>query len=614
MLRLFKYMSNKLKMLSLLTIVFTIVQVIAFLFIPIFIGQITSLISQKIFLKANNIPFETFTSSVRILRMFTVEGTIPESLKYFSIYFAIALIIGSSSTLFGSILGSYVSVAGAKQIREKLWNHLGTLSQKDIEFFSHAKIMTRFTIDVTRIQFGINVFLRLSIVGPFNLIFGLVFALLTDMKLSVTLGVLIPALMLTMIISSIIVVPYFVKEQRMYEQLNNESQESILGIKVIKSYNLENLQNNKFEDKNWKWNKLSKRSWNAYNLTFAFVNLFANVTTALILLVAGYFIRRDSTGSILEDANKYKETISSASTFINYVVYITVGVIMSTFVIYSLVRSMISGKKINEIFKTKPDIEYVVSDKKIENGHINFNHVSFRYYNDSEKNVLEDITFEAKPGETIGIIGPTGSGKSTIAKLLSLDFKASHGSIKIDGHDIKEIDTKSIHQTIAHVYQKPALLSGSVRSNLLMAKPNASDEELIYSIKAACAYDFVFKLKDNLDAEIQAKGANLSGGQKQRLSIAQGIIKKPKILILDDSTSALDANTESEIKKNLKKLNIDNFVTIIIAQKISSIMDADKILVLEKGKVIDSGQHLDLMRRCALYSEIAKTQLGEENV
>lgn len=609
MFKLYKYMAKKLKYLSILTIFLTTIQVIAFLFIPIFIGQISSLIAQRAFMVANShLPIPDYVD-VTILKMFKVTGTINEALTYFSIYFAIALLVGTIATLSASLLASYIANLGTKQIRQKLWEHLGKLSEKDIEDFTHSKILTRFTIDMSRIQMGINVSLRLTIIGPFNLIFGLVFSLLTDMQLSITLGILVPILMLTMIIAGAIIGPLFSKEQKMYEKLNNESQESILGVKVIKSYNLESLQNEKFEDKNKLWTKLSKRSWNSYNLAFAFVNLFANIITALVLLATGYIAKKN-----VHDISEYKEIISNAATFTNYVMYITIGVIMSTFIIFTLVRSVVSSRKVNEIFAKKPDIDFIISDNKITEGHVKFSDVSFRYYNDSEKNVLEDINFEAKPGEIIGIIGPTGSGKSTIAKLLSLDFKPTYGSLKIDGNDIREIDILSIRNSISHVYQKPLLLSGTIKSNLLMAKPDASEEELIESIQNACAYDFVYKMKDNLNSEILAKGSNLSGGQKQRLSIAQGLIKKPKILILDDSTSALDANTELKIKRNLRKNASERkFVTIIIAQKISSIMDADNILVIDNGKIIAQGKHNDLIEKCSLYSEIANTQLGGED-
>lgn len=610
MFKLLKYIDKKLRFLSFLVLFLTTIQVIAFLFIPIFIGQISSLIAQRAFMVSNpHLPIPDYVN-VTILKMFTVSGTINESLKSFSIYFVIALIIGTISTLGGSLLSSYVSNKGAKQIRQKLWEHLGNLSEKDIEHFTHSKIITRFTIDINRIQMEINLFLRLSIIGPFNLIFGLIFALLTDLQLSITLGILVPILMITMIVTGLLIKPIFSREQKMYERINNESQESILGIKVIKSYNLEKIQDKKFQDQNQSWQKTSKKSWNAYNLAFAFVNLFANLITAIILLATGYIARKNN-----PNVAEYKELISSATTFTNYVMFITVGIIMSTFSIFSIVKSIVSAKKINEIFDTKPDIKYVQSDLKISKGHIVFDHVSFKYHEHAEKNVLDDISFEVLPGKTLGILGVTGSGKSTIAKLINLDFKASSGTVKIDGNDITKIDTKSIRSSISHVYQKPLLLSGSIKENLLMAKKDATEEEIIDCLKSSSAYDFVFKMKDNINAEIKPKGTNLSGGQKQRLSIAQGLIKKPKILILDDSTSALDGTTEANIKKNLKNdAKKNELTTIIIAQKISSIIDADQIIVLDNGKVSAIGNHEFLLKNSPLYYEISKTQLGGQDV
>ncbi|AZZ65240.1 ABC transporter ATP-binding protein [Metamycoplasma phocicerebrale] len=610
MFKLYKYMNKKFKWLSFLTIMLTIFQVIAFLFIPIFIGQISSLISLRAYTQANPSLGIPDYSEVTILKMFVVKGTISESISQFSIYFAVALIAGTIATITASILGSYVSNAGAKQIRQKLWEHIGDLSEKDIEEFNHSKIITRFTIDISRIQMGINAFLRLSIIGPFNLIFGLVFALLTDLQLSITLGILIPVLMLTMIIGGIVMAPLFSREQKAYDKINNESRENILGAKVIKSYNLEDLERSKFDKENKNWLSISKKTWNSYNITFAFVNLFANVITALVLLVTGYIARKNNSAP-----SDFKELISNATTFTNYVMFITIGVVMSTFVIFMLFRASISSKRVNEIFKKTSDISYIKSDKKITNGFVEFDHVSFRYYEKSEKNVLEDITFNGKPGEVIGIIGPTGSGKSTIAGLLNNDYKISYGSIRIDGNNIQEIDTKSLRQNIATIYQKPSILSGTIKSNLLMANPNASELDLIESSKNACAFEFINNLQDKFEHPVMQKGSNLSGGQKQRLSIAQGLLKNPKILILDDSTSALDAKTEAKVIKNIKnKYKNNNILTLIIAQKISAIMAADNILVIDNGKIIDSGKHEELIKKCALYKEIAKSQLGGDNV
>ncbi|TPR53899.1 ABC transporter ATP-binding protein [Metamycoplasma neophronis] len=608
MFRLYKYLGAKFKTLSWLAVILTLIQVGAFLVVPIFIGQMNGLIAQQTYLKAHNIP-DVFESTGQILRVHFSYPSVGEALKWMGIFFTIFLIIGTISSVLSSLLASYVNTAGARQIRSYLWKHLGELSEKDIEAFSHAKILTRFTIDINRIQVGLMSLLRTMIIGPLNLVFGIVFSLLTDLKLSIVLGVLIPVLAITIITSGFVIAPLFKKEQKLYDSINNESQENILGAKVIKSYNLEMLEAEKFENVNLNWRKVSRKSWLSYNATFNSIGLFANLAVALILYVVGI----NSVG--IKDPEQFKNTITNATTFINYVTYITVGVVMSSFVIFNIFRANVSSKRILEILDKQPDIKYVVSDKKVTEGKISFENVTFRYYENSEKNVLEDISFTINPGEILGIIGPTGSGKSTIAKLINLDFKSQYGLIKIDNNDIREIDTTSLRQNISHVYQKPALLSGTIKTNLLFAKPDASEEEIIQATKNACAYEYINRFKEKFEHHVEQKGANLSGGQKQRLSIAQGIIRRPKILILDDSTSALDAKTEAQVRSNIRQeFAKDKITTVIIAQKISSIIDADQILVMEKGKIIGRGTHEELMKTNDFYREIATLQLGGDNV
>ncbi|MCV3753671.1 ABC transporter ATP-binding protein/permease [Mycoplasma enhydrae] len=609
MFKLYKYMDKKFRWLSALSIFLTIFQVVSFLFVPIFVGQISSLISLNAFRQSD--PSIPDYSKVEILKLFTVEGTINESIKLFSIYFAIALLVGIISSFGTSLLATYISVAGSTQIRQRLWNHLGNLSQIDIETLSHSKIITRFTIDINRIQWGLYSFLRLSIIGPLNLIFGLVFALLTDLKLSIVFGVLIPMILMTVIIGGLVVAPLFKKEQKANEKINNESRESISGAKVIKSYNLENLRFEKFDEANNKWQKISRKTWNVNSVIFSLINLFSNIIIALVLLVTGY-VARNSHYSQAE----FKTVISNAVTFTSYVIFVTVGIVLSAFVVFSLVRAFISGKEINKIFTKKPNIDYKETGNQITSGNVEFKNVSFNYSGILDNNnVLDNISFSAFPGQVIGIIGPTGSGKTTIARLISLDFKTLSGSIKIDGHEITEIATKSIRNNISFVYQKPSILSGTIKTNLLMANQNASEKDLIDSTKNACAYEFIQDLENKFDHEVQQRGANLSGGQKQRLSIAQGLLKKPKILILDDSTSALDSKTEAKVLANIKNnYNQKEMLTFVIAQKISSIMNADNILVMDNGKIISSGKHDELMQKCDLYREIALSQLGGENV
>ncbi|WP_373435232.1 ABC transporter ATP-binding protein [Metamycoplasma equirhinis] len=600
MLRLYKYLDKRYKWLSFVTIFLTSLQVISFLLIPILVGQIVGLVAQS---KLPNGP-----QNFEILRIPFSYATREIAIKNMAIYFVFVLLFGAISSIGASILASYISNSGSKQIRSKLWAHIGELSQKDIEAFTHAKILTRFTIDISRIQFGLVSLLRMLIIGPSYLIFGLVFAFLTNLNLSIILAVMAPVLAITMIISGSIIGPIFKKEQKMHDKINNESQENILGIRVIKSYNLEQSQSEKFDQANENWRKTAFKSWFSFNLTFNFISIFSNLTLVFIIYIAGITSRNITTQA------EFTKVITNVTTFTNYVIFITIGVVMLSFTIFNIFRAKVSAKRVLEILNKVPDIKFVESNKKITNGLIEFDHVSFRYYDSSENNVLENISFKIKPGEILGIIGPTGSGKSTIAKLLNLDFKIKYGNIKIDGHEITEIDTISLRESISHVYQVPSLLSGTIKSNFLLANPNANDDDMIWAAKNACAFEYINRFNDKFEHEVNKKGTNLSGGQKQRLSIAQGLIRKPKILILDDSTSALDANTEKKIRENIRREFSQNKIsTLIISQKISSIIDADKLIVLNHGQIIGSGSHSELMKTNDIYREIALSQGGEND-
>ncbi|MBN0970412.1 ATP-binding cassette domain-containing protein [Mycoplasma phocoeninasale] len=601
MFRLYKYLNPRHKWISATSFLLTCVQVISFLLISLFVGQIVGLISQNSFPDDKNV-------TIDILRISFTYVSRREAIQYLSIFFAIFLIIGTIGSIFAAVLASYVSTAGAQEIRNYLWKHLSELSQKDIETFTHAKIITRFTIDINRIQYGLISFLRTMIIGPFYLIFGLVFALLTNLNLSITFAIMIPLLTITMIISGSIIIPIFKKEQKMYDKINAESQENVLGAKVIKSYNLEALQSQRFYDANKNWGKVSLKAWHAYNATFNFISLFTNLAIAIVVFVSGINAKS------ITDPILFRQTVANVTTFTNYVMFITIGVLMISFTIFTIARAKVSTKRVFEIIEKEPNIPFITSDKKVTNGEIVFDHVSFRYFESSEKNVLEDISFSIKPGQTLGIIGPTGSGKSTIARLINYDFRKMSGDIKIDNVKIEELDSKSLRESISLIYQNPTPLSGTIKTNLLLAKPDASDDEIILATKNACAYNFISKFSDQFEHVVEQKGANLSGGQKQRLSIAQGIIRNPKILILDDSTSALDAETEGTVLQNIKNQFAEKKIsTVIISQKISSIILADNILVLEHGKIIGSGKHDDLMKENKLYREIAISQMGENN-
>ena len=490
-----------------------------------------------------------------------------------------------------------------------MWEHIEKLSQKDLELFTNAKIMTRFTIDIQRIQTGIISTLRMLIIGPTNLIVGLILGLLTNLKLSISFAVMVPLIIITISIAAILLNKKFKLEQKNNEEINVQSQENVLGIKVIKSYNLESLQENKFENANLNQINTSKKIWNGFSITFNFVFFAANIASVFILAIVGY-----SNIGIIKSISQHAQLITDINIFINYISFVTFGIIMTSFTMLNVYRAVISSKKIFEILDISPDIPFIKSNKKITHGSIEFKNVNFKYYSNSEKNVLDNISFKINPGETLGIIGPTGSGKSTIAKLISHDFKIESGEILIDNNNINEIDSNSLNNNISHVYQIPLILSGTIKSNLLFANPKANEKNIIESTKISCAYDYINKFSEKFEHKIEQKGVNLSGGQKQRLSIAQGIIRNPKILILDDSTSALDNKTEKNVIQNIKnRFKKSPISLIIISQKISSIVDADNIIVMHHGHISASGTHEQLMKKSNLYKEIASTQLGDNN-
>ena len=600
MFRIFKLLKPKYKIYSVITVLFTIIQVVSFLIVPNIFGAISSLFAQS----------GATTIKINILGQYGfVVHSVNEAIKWIAIIFVITISVGAITALSASYLGNYVSTVGARDIRDILWNHIETLSQKDIESFTNAKIMTRFTVDISRIQNGLISTLRMLFIGPINLIVGLILSLVTNLKLSIVIGVLVPAIILSLAIMGLIVTKLFRKEQKALDEVNLQTQENILGAKVIKSYNLEESQNAKYQAANNLHAKISLKSWFGFSVIFNLIFFMANMGIIAVMVISG-LTHKGTIGS----AEEHGKFLQDITVFINYILIVMMGIIITSITLFNINRANISSKRVFEILDRKPSIPFIKSDKVVTNGKIMFDDVTFSYYETAEKNVIENVSFTLNAGETLGIIGPTGSGKSTIAKLISNTFKVEKGQIFIDDQNINEMDTNSLHNSISFVNQVPVILSGTIRSNLLFANANATEDDIINSTKAACAYEYINKFEAKFDHHVEKLGANLSGGQKQRLSIAQGLIRNPKILILDDSTSALDVKTEALVKQNIRHMFKDQKITtIIIAQKISSIIDADKIIVMHHGKLEDIGTHDELMKRNKLYQEIALMQMGGQN-
>lgn len=593
MLKAFTYISTKYKVFAAFTAILTFFQVVTDLIVPGMLGSLVNVI------EPHNNKYELFFIS----REWTIEFDSANQL----LLVCSLLMIGFSllGILFGMVsvwLASKIAVEVARVTRNNLFQKIQTLSASNISKFGTSSLITRLTNDVTQVQTNIIIMLRLMIRAPFLFVGGLIFSIITSLKLSISLAVMIPIMIVVIVITSIFVMPLFRKNQKIIDSINNESRENILGARVVKSFNLEDAQKNKFFKINNEWQVVSTKAFTIMNILLPIIMFITNMGMVVIVLIGKFMFE--------SDLDKLK-LLPEITTFSQYLGYVTSGLIMTVMVMVLVIRSRISWIRITDVLKDTPDIKKIVSDVKIETPSIEFNNVCFKYNKDSSEDVLSNITFSLRHGQTLGIIGPTGSGKSTLINLISRVYEPQSGSIKIDSKELNTIDSINLNESVSQVLQESVLYSGTIKSNLLFGNLNASDEEIEWAIDIACAKQFIEKFDNKLDHVVEQRGKNLSGGQKQRLQIARGIISKPKILILDDSTSALDALTDRTLRQNIKK-HLKQTTTIIVAQKINSIKDADKIIVLDKGKIIGYGNHGQLMKTCYMYKEIADSQLSME--
>lgn len=591
--RLFKVIDKKHKLLAFLSVLFTFFQVITDLIVPSMLMTLVMIIASPEEVKFVSIIYKDWKINLNSNQ--EALALCASLMVSFSI---IGIIFGSLS----SFLASKVAVEIARLTRNNLFQKIQTLSASNISKFGASSLITRLTNDVTQVQTLAILMLRLMIRAPFLFIGGLAFSLMTDLKLSITLGVMIPLMLIIIAYFAIKVLPLFSKNQKIVDQVNQASRENILGVRVIKSFNLEKVQEEKFNKVNTDWLNVSTKAFSIMNIMIPVVMLVTNLAMVILAII----------GRTMFDKNDYIFLSANITVFMQYLGYVTGGLLLTVMVLVILLRSRISAIRINQVMDEKPDVKENKSNNFINKPNIKFKNVSFKFNKDSE-NVLTNISFSLKEGETLGIIGPTGSGKSTIINLLSRVYEVNQGSIEIDNMNINDINTINLNETIGQVFQESVLFAGTIKSNLLFGKKDATSKEIQHAIDIACASEFINSFDDKLNHIVEQRGKNLSGGQKQRLQIARAIIRNPKILVLDDSTSALDAVTDKKLRTNIKK-EMKNTTTIIIAQKINSIKDADKIIVLDKGKMIGYGKHKDLINDCALYKDIARSQLSKEEL
>ena len=517
---------------------------------------------------------------------------------YIGIQMVIAAIVGLVAGASCSYFASVASMNLGQEIRQGLFDKIQDLSFVELDKLKTSSLITRLTNDVTQVQMMMNLALRGMIRSPLIAIGGVIMAYTLSKKLSTIFLISIPIIAVAMVFILKKSFPLFTKVQQKIDNVNTVMRESILGVKVIKAFAIENTQKNRFTKENEELMNISIKSQNRNLILWPIATLIMNLTIVCVLWFGGNMV------------NNGDLEIGKIVAFINYLLQIMGSVVMVIGIIISYSRAKASAARINEVFETKNSIKDKENTKTVENFDIEFKNVSFRY-NEHSENVLENISFTAKQGETIGIIGSTGCGKSSFVNLIPRLYDATEGEILIGKTNIKDISLSFLRENIGIVLQENILFSGTIESNIKFGNENASKEMIIDSAVNSQAYEFITNKEDKFNSEVEQRAKNLSGGQKQRLSIARTLIRNPKIFIMDDSSSALDMATEAKLQKSIKETMKDSTV-IIIAQRISGVMDADKIIVMDDGKIVNIGIHKELLKDSEIYKSIAVSQLGEE--
>ncbi len=514
-----------------------------------------------------------------------------------SILIVVAAILSMAFGIMGAKSGSKASCGFAKNLRHDLFHHIQDFSFKNIDSFSTSSLITRLTTDVQNVQQAFQMIIRICFRAPIMFIFAIIMVVHNGGTLVAVFAVAIPVLIIFCALFIKKVFPIFNRIFKHYDKLNRVVEENLTGIRTVKAYVREELEKEKFDSSS---SAIHDDFVKAQKMLVLINPVVQSVSYACILAICYLGARLISVGDM--------GTGELMSVF-TYTMQILSSLIMIAMILVQLSMSKASAERIIEVLEAKPEMDLNENGlKSVEDGSVVFEHTNFSYSGKDTPLVLHDINLEIKSGEMVGILGPTGSGKSSLISLIARLYDVTSGSVKVGGHDVRDYDIKALRDGVSVVLQKNTLFSGTVRSNLLWGNESASDEELTWALKSANA-DFVFTSKDGLDTVVEQGGNNFSGGQKQRLCIARALVKKPKVLIFDDSTSAVDTATDFAIRSALRR-DVKNCTKIIIAQRVNSVMDADKIVILENGYIDDVGTHDELLSRNKTYQDLVKVQLG----
>ena len=525
-------------------------------------------------------------------------------LKLIAVYSGGIALLAIIAAITGILAGYFAASASAgfgKNLRKAMYDRIQDYSFKNIDKFSTSSIVTRTTTDVTNVQNAFMMSIRMVIRAPLLMTFALIMCFFTQWRLAWIFLVIIPVILFLLLYISKKVHPTFVKIFDTYDALNETVEEDVDGIRIVKAFNREKVQSNKFR---------SVSDFIYKNFIYAEKLLSFN-SPIMNTAVYGAMIGISYLGArliISTNNTEHPFTVGGLSTLITYIMMIMMSLMMISMVYVQIIISKNSTERIVEIIEEVPDIQSPENAiKEVKDGSVDFDNVSFCYH--EGKDVLSDIDLHIRSGSMVGIIGSTGSSKTTLVSLMARLYDASKGEVKVGGVNVKEYDLKTLRDKVAVVLQKNTLFTGTIRSNLLWGKEDATDEEIYKACELAQCNEFLSRFPKGLDTEIAQGGTNVSGGQKQRLCIARALLKDPKILILDDSTSACDTHTDSLIREGLQTTKKD-VTKFIIAQRVLSIKDCDLILVMDKGRIIARGNNDELMQNCSVYRELYESQLG----
>ena len=577
---------------SILAPIFVAIEVVLECLIP----WIMSLLLEAMNYLSGNLNIDKLSGLVKNILFFLSSDGKPPILNAILFFGLILLLCASLSLLCGALSGRFCAVASsgfAKNLRKDMYTKIQDFSFANIDKFSTSSLVTRMTTDVTNVEMSYMMIIRTAVRSPFMLIFSLTMSFLINSKMALIFLCTVPVLAIGLILIMTKAIPFFTKIFKKYDKLNESVEENISGMRVVKSYVREDYEKEKFNKASDDVRQNFTKAEKIIALNGPLMN-FCVYGGLIAIYVVGSLMIINSQEALL----KWTELQS----FMSYSFQMLMSLMMLSMIMVQIIMSTASMKRIAEVLTEQPTIvapENAITE--IKDGSVEFNGVSFKYFADAEKNTLSDINLKIESGQTIGIIGGTGAGKTTLVNLIPRLYDINEGVLKVAGHDIKEYDLESLRNAVAVVLQKNVLFSGTLRENMQWGDNNATDEEIISALKLAQIDNF------KLDKYIEQGGANCSGGQKQRLCIARALLKKPKILILDDSTSAVDTKTDAMIRKAFREY-IPETTKIIIAQRIASIQDADQIIIMDGGKIVAVGNHDDLLSTNEIYQDLYYSQ------